>query len=146
MAYQMFRTRNPAFDATLVTDLCPQLPPVRVVPQDIGRVLLNLYTNAFYAMAQRQALEPPSYVPKLEVCTSLLAHQVQIRITDNGPGMSEEIRQKALLPFFTTKPPGEGTGLGLSLSYDIVVQGHGGTFSVSSQPGKGTEVTVRLPR
>ncbi|MBT9393225.1 tetratricopeptide repeat protein [Hymenobacter sp. NST-14] len=146
MAYQMFRTRNPGFSATLVTDLSPQLPTVRIVAQDIGRVLLNLYTNAFYALAQRQALAPPGYVPRLEVHTCLLAHQVQLRIVDNGPGMSEEVRQKALLPFFTTKPPGEGTGLGLSLSYDIVVQGHGGTFSLSSQPDRGTEITLRLPR
>ena len=98
----------------------------------------------FYALAQRPELADNA--PKLELPPSRLAHQVQLRIVDNGPGMDEVTRQKALLPFFTTKPSGEGTGLGLSLNYDIVVQGHGDTFSVSSQPSAGTEVTVRLPR
>ncbi|SDX84277.1 ATP-binding protein [Hymenobacter psychrophilus] len=146
LAYQLFQAKNPSFKATLLTDLSPQLPAVRLVPQDVGRVLLNLYANAFYALAQRSAQGLPGSLLKLEVHTSLLAQQVQVRILDNGIGMSEETRQKALLPFFTTKPPGEGTGLGLSLSYDIIVQGHGGTLSISSQPGGGTEVTMRLPR
>ncbi|RFP66350.1 hypothetical protein D0N36_04875 [Hymenobacter lapidiphilus] len=146
MAYQLFRSKDSSFNATLITDLSPQLPAVRLVPQDIGRVLLNLFANAFYALAQRRDQGLPDSPLKLEVHTSLLARQVQVRILDNGTGMSEETRQKALLPFFTTKPPGEGTGLGLSLSYDIIVQGHGGTLSISSQPGGGTEVTMRLPR
>lgn len=146
LAYQLFQAKNPSFEATLLTDLSPQLPAVRLVPQDVGRVLLNLYANAFYALAQRRDQRLPGSPLKLEVHTSLLAQQVQVRILDNGIGMSEETRQKALLPFFTTKPPGEGTGLGLSLSYDIIVQGHGGSLSISSQPGGGTEVTLRLPR
>ena len=100
IAYQLFRTKNPAFSATLLTDLSPRLPAVRVVPQDMGRVLLNIYANAFYALSHYQPQAPSGYVPRLEVHTSLLAQQVQIRVRDNGPGMNEETRQKALQPFF----------------------------------------------
>ncbi|MBD2714175.1 tetratricopeptide repeat protein [Microvirga sp. STR05] len=145
LAYQSFRAKNKSFGATLVSDLDALMPKLNVVPQDIGRVMLNLCTNAFYALQERQALGQPGYMPELIIHTKLLSSQVQIRVQDNGTGMSEEIQQKIFQPFFTTKPPGEGTGLGLSLSYDIIVKGHDGTFTVTSQEGQGTEVTICLP-
>ncbi|SHL59879.1 ATP-binding protein [Hymenobacter psychrotolerans] len=146
MAYQSFRARHKSFSALMVSDLDALLPKVAVVPQDIGRVVLNLCTNSFYAQQQRQALGQPGYIPELRIHTKLLSHEVRIRVQDNGIGMSEEVQQKIFQPFFTTKPPGEGTGLGLSLSYDIIVKGHNGTFTVTSQEGQGTEVTICLPR
>ncbi|RYU76409.1 ATP-binding protein [Hymenobacter persicinus] len=145
LAYQSFRAKNKDFNATLTPDFDSRVQQVNLVPQDIGRVLINLFNNAFYALQQRQLTGPADYVPELVVHTKRQRNQVQIRVQDNGIGMDEEIQQKVFQPFFTTKPTGEGTGLGLSLSYDIVVKGHGGTLSVASQPGQGTEVVISLP-
>jgi signal transduction histidine kinase len=117
-----------------------------VVPQDIGRVILNLINNAFYAVNERQKNEKESgYKPRVTLTTSKQADQVVIEVSDNGTGMPEQVKEKIFQPFFTTKPTGEGTGLGLSLSYDIVTKGHGGSINVSTSANQGTVFTIQLP-
>jgi two-component system NtrC family sensor kinase len=146
LAYHGLRAKDKTFNAELKLDLAPGLPLVEAVPGDLGRVLLNLVTNAFYAVQKRQQAGEPGYRPTVRVATQLAGSMVQVQVSDNGTGIPDEVRDKIFQPFFTTKPTGEGTGLGLSLSHDIVTQGHGGTLTVESQPGQGTEFTLRLPR
>ncbi|ALW84641.1 hypothetical protein AUC43_05825 [Hymenobacter sedentarius] len=138
-------TTAPAFHPTLITDFAADLGLVEVVPQEIGRVLLNVYANALYAVQQKAATLGPTYHPEIVVSTRRCAAQVEIRVRDNGVGMPAAVKEKAFQPFFTTKPAGEGTGLGLSLSYDIITQGHGGTLSLESQEGECTEVVLAFP-
>jgi two-component system NtrC family sensor kinase len=145
LAYHGARAKDKAFDARLTTDFAPGLPAVPVVPQDISRVLLNVLSNAFYAVHQRQRTAGPGYQPEVQVRTQRGASQVSISIRDNGSGVPEALKQKIFNPFFTTKPTGEGTGLGLSLSYDIITKGYGGTFTLASEEGQFTEVTIALP-
>ena len=145
LAYHGLRAKDKAFNATLETDFAPGLPLVEGVGADLGRVLLNLFNNAFYAVQKRQQLGEAGYAPTVRVATTHAGDTVELRVTDNGTGMSPEVQAKIFQPFFTTKPSGEGTGLGLSLSYDIVTKGHGGLLSVVSQAGQGTTFTVRLP-
>ncbi|WP_226915590.1 ATP-binding protein [Hymenobacter siberiensis] len=145
LAYQGLRAKDKSFNAALSTDFLADLPPVTVVGADVGRVLLNLFTNAFYAVRQRQQAGEPGYQPQVGVRTVLLNQQVQIQVTDNGTGMTDSVKQKIFQPFFTTKPTGEGTGLGLSLSHDIIAQGHGGSLTVESREGEGTEFIISLP-
>jgi signal transduction histidine kinase len=146
LAYQGLRTKDKDFRAELVTALDPAVPLVPAVSQDLGRVLINLSTNAFHAVQQRQRQQPdPAYHPEVRVSTHAVPGGVEIRVQDNGTGIPEAIRSKIFQPFFTTKPVGEGTGLGLSLSHDIVTTGHGGTLTVTSQEGQGTEFVVTLP-
>jgi two-component system NtrC family sensor kinase len=155
LAYQGLCANDKTFQATLDKEFDPKLGPVAVVTQDLGRVLLNLCTNALYAVRQRQqealahaTTDCPTadYEPTVTVSTHRLTSQaVEIRVRDNGIGMSETVKGKIFQPFFTTKPPGEGTGLGLSLSYDIVTKGHGGTLTVESHEGQGTEFLITLP-
>jgi two-component system NtrC family sensor kinase len=118
---------------------------VEGVGADLGRVLLNLLSNAFYAVRQHQQAGEPGYVPTVSVSTMRIGEKVEVRVADNGMGISPEVQQKIFQPFFTTKPTGEGTGLGLSLSHDIIAQGHGGTLTVESQLGQGTTFTICLP-
>jgi signal transduction histidine kinase/HAMP domain-containing protein len=147
LAFHGARAQDRSFNVTLERDFDPSLTPLEIVPQDITRVLLNLFGNGFYAVKKRRDEQPdPAYQPILRVTTLDLEGQVEIRVRDNGIGMPPEIRAKLFTPFFTTKPTGEGTGLGLSISYDIVVQEHGGTITVDSQPREFTEFTLRLPR
>jgi signal transduction histidine kinase/HAMP domain-containing protein len=147
LAFHGARAQDRSFNVTLERDFDPNLTPLEIVPQDITRVLLNLFGNGFYAVKKRRDEQPdPAYQPVLRVTTLDLEGQVEIRVRDNGIGMPPEIRAKLFTPFFTTKPTGEGTGLGLSISYDIVVQEHRGTITVDSQPGEFTEFTLRLPR
>jgi two-component system NtrC family sensor kinase len=146
LAYHGLRAKDKSFNATLQTDLAADLPVVAVVPQDIGRVLLNLFTNAFYAVHRRQQQGEPGYAPTVSVRTTLQGEEVKIGVQDNGTGIPEALQQKIFQPFFTTKPAGEGTGLGLSLAHDIVTKGHGGTLEVASQPGAGATFTLCLPR
>ncbi len=145
LAYQGLRAKDKSFNATLNTTLAPGLPPVEAVGGDLGRVLLNLLSNAFYAVRQRQQTGEAGYVPTVTVSTRQCGEQVEIRVRDNGLGIPEAVRGKIFQPFFTTKPAGEGTGLGLSLSYDIVTKGHGGTLTLDSQVGKFTEFLISLP-
>ncbi|MGZ3755609.1 MAG: tetratricopeptide repeat-containing sensor histidine kinase [Mucilaginibacter sp.] len=145
LAYHGLRAKDKSFNAELVTNFDKNVPKVNVIPQDIGRVLLNLFNNAFYAVNQKRKLEESDYKPEVSVSTSFENDQLMIIVKDNGNGIPDAIKEKIMQPFFTTKPTGEGTGLGLSLSYDIVVKGHGGTITVESIEGKGSEFYVKLP-
>ena len=129
----------------MTTHFDPKVPNINVVPQDIGRVLLNLFTNAFYATQQRQKIAGPNYKPIIEVSTAVNSKFIHIRVKDNGVGIPDNIRDKILQPFFTTKPTGEGTGLGLSLSYDTIVKGHNGKINIESNEGEGSEFIIDLP-
>ena len=133
------------FNATLVTDFDAELGRVDLMPQEMGRVLLNLYNNAFYAVRQKQKTTPADYRPTVSVSTTQVSGHIEIRVSDNGTGIPDAVKAKIFQPFFTTKPTGEGTGLGLSLSYDIVTKGHGGSLTVESQEGEGTAFVVQLP-
>jgi len=147
LAYHGFRAKDKDFNAELKTNFDPDLGLVEVVPQEMGRVLLNLFNNAFYALNQRRSDtgSNETYKPSVWVSTHQEEGQIVIGVKDNGTGMPESVRQKIFQPFFTTKPTGAGTGLGLSLSYDIVTKGHNGTLAVSSQEGQGTEFSITLP-
>ena len=156
LAYQAVRTRQPDFNAQLTRDFDARLSAVPVVAADLSRVFINLFTNALHALNQQQqalalapaspALATPHYLPTLTVRTRRLnSRAVEIRVGDNGTGMPEAVREKVFQPFFTTKPTEEGTGLGLSLSHDIVTKGHGGTLAVETCEGQGTEFIITLP-
>ncbi|WBO86453.1 sensor histidine kinase [Hymenobacter yonginensis] len=146
LAYHGLRAKDKTFNASLLTELDPAIGPVEAVGQDLGRVLLNLFTNAFYAVQKRQLRQPVGFEPTVRVCTRRLpTGAVQICVHDNGDGIPEAVRQKVFQPFFTTKPTGEGTGLGLSLSYDIITNGHNGTLTFDTEEGQGTEFVVTLP-
>jgi len=145
LAYHGLRAKDKSFNAAFTAELDPDLPKVEVVPQDIGRVLLNLINNAFYAVSDRKRLGTQDYMPSVTVRTSRSGDQVKIEVSDNGSGIPEAIRDKIFQPFFTTKPAGEGTGLGLSLSYDIITKGHRGMLSVESRLGEFTKFTILLP-
>ncbi|WP_295675450.1 ATP-binding protein, partial [uncultured Mucilaginibacter sp.] len=111
----------------------------------IGRVMLNLFNNAFYAVNQKQKTAGEEYKPEVSVTTSTQNGQITIKVKDNGVGMPDHVKEKIMQPFFTTKPTGEGTGLGLSLTYDMVVKGHSGSILVNSVDGKGSEFIIQLP-
>jgi len=144
LAYHGMRAKNKSFNATLETDYDGSIGEVTLVPQDMGRVLLNLLTNAFYAVNEKKEGHAGGYQPVVSVKTKRTETGVEIRVEDNGNGIPEEISAKIFQPFFTTKPTGQGTGLGLSLSYDIV-KAHGGEIAVTSKEGAGTEFTIKLP-
>lgn len=144
LAYHGIRAKEKSFNAQLLTDFAPNLPTVHLVPEDIGRVLVNLFNNAFYAVQEKSALIS-GFSPTVSVKTSQEAGQILIRIRDNGTGVPDSVRHKIFQPFFTTKPTGQGTGLGLSLSYDIISKGHGGTLHIETEPGEFTEFTIALP-
>ncbi|MEZ0485938.1 sensor histidine kinase [Fibrella aquatica] len=145
LAYHGMRAKDKSFTAQYECMPEPTLEPVSVMAQDISRVLLNIFTNAFYAVQARSKQEPADYVPRVTVQLSRKVKQVVVTIQDNGSGMPEEIKAKIFQPFFTTKPTGQGTGLGLSLAYDIVTKGHNGTIDVVSAEGKGTSFTITIP-
>ena len=147
LAYHGVRAQDHDFNITLERDLDRALAPIELVPQDISRVLLNLFGNSFYAAEKRRReAADAAFRPVLKVATRNLGNEVEVRVRDNGIGIPTEVRDKLFQPFFTTKPTGEGTGLGLSISYDIVTQQHGGTITVDSRVGEFTEFTIRLPR
>jgi two-component system NtrC family sensor kinase len=147
LAYHGARAEKPDFKLTLSRELDPAAGVADLYPQEITRVLLNLIGNGFYAAAKRQAEKAePGYEPRLMVATRDRGACVEIRVRDNGTGIPEHVRAKMFDPFFTTKPAGEGTGLGLSLSHDIVVKQHGGTIDVTTETGRFTEFTIVLPR
>ena len=147
LAYHGARAEKPGFNVTIVKSLDPNAGAAEVYAQEMTRVLLNLISNGFYATAKRkQADADGAYEPTLTASTRDLGHSVEIAIRDNGTGIPDEVKAKMFNPFFTTKPAGEGTGLGLSLSHDIVVKQHGGTIEVSTEPGAYTQFTIVLPR
>jgi signal transduction histidine kinase len=151
LSYHGMEAKDPLFKAGLVTNFAKDLPKIRLAQQDIGRVLVNLFNNAFYAVNQKQKAEGAGYIPVVTITTALVpakgdaAAAIIISVTDNGHGIPGHIRDKIMQPFFSTKPSGEGTGLGLSLSYDIVVKGHGGAIHVDSIEGEFATFTVQLP-
>ncbi len=145
LSYHGLRAKDKNFNADLVTNFDANLPKLNVVQQDIGRVLINLFGNAFYAVNQKAKTTGADYKPTIEVSTSKENGSILIKVKDNGNGIPEAIKDKIMQPFFTTKPTGEGTGLGLSLSYDIVVKGHGGKIDVDTKENEFTEFTVTLP-
>ena len=145
MAYHGLRAKDKNFKAELKTDFGHDIGFVEVVPQEIGRVLLNLYNNAFYAVQQQQRVASADYQPTVTVSTTQSNGHTEIWVSDNGTGMPQSVKAKIFQPFFTTKPTGEGTGLGLSLSYDIVTKGHNGSLLVESQAGEGTQFVLQLP-
>ena len=144
LSYHGIRARDKDFNADfeLLTD--PGLPKVKAIPQDMGRVLLNLINNAFYAVRERKKKQP-QYQPKVIVKTQGENGTVKVIISDNGLGIPESFKEKIFQPFFTTKPTGEGTGLGLSLSYDIITKGHGGTITFNTREGEGTDFIIEIP-
>jgi signal transduction histidine kinase len=147
LAYHGARAEKPGFNITLKRSLDPNAGEFDVFPQEITRVLLNLISNGFYAATKRQGqADSDGYEPTLAAATKNRGDSVEIRIRDSGTGIPPEVREKMFNPFFTTKPAGEGTGLGLSLSYDIVVKQHGGSIEVDTQPCEFTEFKVILPR
>jgi signal transduction histidine kinase len=145
LAYHGLRAKDKSFNASMETDFDPSLPKVDIIPQDIGRVLLNLITNAFHAVSKRREKEQEGYEPKVWAKSHKTTDGVEISVRDNGGGIPENIRDKIFQPFFTTKPTGEGTGLGLSMSYDIVTNGHGGELKLMEVSEKGTTFLIYLP-
>ncbi|MFI5161164.1 MAG: ATP-binding protein [Sphingobacteriales bacterium] len=145
LSYHGLRAKDKNFNAELVTNFDTSIPRMNIVQQDIGRVLINLFGNAFYAVNQKQKTTGSDYKPTVEVSTEQQNGSLIILVKDNGTGIPENIREKIMQPFFTTKPTGEGTGLGLSLSYDIVVKGHGGSIKVDSQEGQYSIFIITLP-
>lgn len=147
LAYHGARAERPQFDVTLKRELDPAAGSAELFPQEITRVLLNLISNGFYAVTKRKAdSRAAGYEPTVTASTCDRGDSIEIRIRDNGTGIPDEVKAKMFNPFFTTKPVGEGTGLGLSMSHDIVVKQHGGTIDVVTEPGKFTEFTILLPR
>jgi two-component system NtrC family sensor kinase len=147
LAYHGARARDEKFNIFVERAFDPALKPIALVPQDMTRVLLNLFSNGFYAASKRaQAIGNAGFRPTLTVTTREGGDGVEVKVRDNGTGIPADIRNKLFQPFFTTKPTGEGTGLGLSISYDIVTQEHAGTIEVESEPGEFTEFTICLPR
>jgi signal transduction histidine kinase len=146
LAYHGARAQDQSFNITLERAFDPSAGAAEVIPQDLSRVLLNLFSNGFYATQKRKRdNDDPAFQPTLNVATRRVDGAVEIRVRDNGTGIPKDVVDKIFTPFFTTKPAGEGTGLGLSLSYDIVVHQHNGTFDVETREGEYTEFIVSLP-
>ncbi|HEX6846818.1 MAG TPA: ATP-binding protein, partial [Chitinophagaceae bacterium] len=167
LAYHGLRAKDKTFDANFKTDFDPTVGKLNVVPQEVGRVILNLINNAFYAVSEKQKQTPPSpkgvkegpaiiYEPIVTVSTKRLgspsgdrgkpdSYRVEIRVADNGNGIPQKVLNKIFQPFFTTKPTGQGTGLGLSLAYDIVTKVHGGQLKVETKEREGSEFIIQLP-
>ncbi len=145
LSYHGMRAKDRDFQGTFDIHLDPELPKIKIVSQDISRVLLNLINNGFQAAFEKnKKMTDDAFQPKVTVSTKYHDDKIQVSVEDNGPGIPEDIKDKIFQPFFTTKPTGEGTGLGLSLSYDMV-KAHGGTIHVESKPGKGTIFKMTLP-
>jgi two-component system NtrC family sensor kinase len=146
LAYHGARAEKPGFNITMRRNIDPDAGMIDVYPQEITRALLNLISNGFYASTKRKEAGEDGFEPTLTASTKNIANGIEIRIRDNGTGIPEEIKAKIFNPFFTTKPAGEGTGLGLSMSHDIIVKQHGGTIRVDTEAGVFTEFIVTLPR
>jgi signal transduction histidine kinase len=144
LSYHGMKAKDKNFDTTLQTDFDHSIEKLNVVPQDIGRVLLNLFNNAFYAMNEKTKLLANSYQSIAKVTTQRLNEKAVIRVEDNGTGIPQKVVDKIFQPFFTTKPTGQGTGLGLSLSYDII-KAHGGEIRVETKEGEGSTFIIQLP-
>ena len=152
LAYHGLRAKDKTFNAEIKTDFDNSIEKINIIPQDIGRVILNLINNAFYAVNERRKAEGAGYEPTIAISTASIqppastdgGRSVQIKVSDNGGGIPPKILDKIFQPFFTTKPTGQGTGLGLSLAYDIV-KAHGGEIKVKTIEGEGSELIIQLP-
>jgi len=154
LAYHGLRAKDKSFNATMKTDFDETIGKINVIPQDMGRVILNLITNAFYVVAEKKKpltpdgkinLASKDYVPTVTVSTKKLGNKIEVRVADNGNGIPRHILDKIFQPFFTTKPTGQGTGLGLSMSYDIVTKGHAGELKVETKENEGSVFIIQLP-
>lgn len=145
LAYHGLRARDKTFNAKFETSFDDKAGKLNIVPQEIGRVVLNLINNAFYAVNERKAVSGTGYEPIVMVSTKHAGGRIEIRVKDNGTGIPQAVVDKIFQPFFTTKPTGQGTGLGLSLSYDIVTKGHGGELTVESKEEEGTTFIISIP-
>ena len=145
LAYHGMRAKDKSFNAALKTEFDENIGLIKIVSQDIGRVILNLITNAFYAVMEKKKLQPEGYEPTVTVSTRKIDSKIMVKVKDNGTGIPQKALDKIFQPFFTTKPTGQGTGLGLSLSYDIVTKGHGGELKVETMEGEYTEFIIILP-
>ena len=144
LAYHGLKPKDKDFNATMQTDFDESIGTVNIISQDIGRVLLNLYNNAFYSTAEKKKKQPENYEPTVSVSTKKIGDKISINVKDNGNGIPQKIVDKIFQPFFTTKPAGQGTGLGLSLSYDII-KAYGGEIKVETRDGERTEFIIQLP-
>ena len=144
MAYYGFRAKEKDFNSTIKTDFDSTVRKINVIPQDLGRVILNLINNAFYAADEKKKQAGNEYEPTVSVTTKKNNGKVEIKVSDNGNGVPQKVMDKIFHPFFTTKPTGQGTGLGLSLSYDIV-KAHGGELKVETKEGEGSAFIIQLP-
>lgn len=144
LSYHGLRAKDKSFNATLNTDFDKSIGNINIIPQDIGRVILNLLTNAFYATEEKKKSGVENFEPSVFISTKKIGDKVEIKVTDNGKGIPKTVLDKIFQPFFTTKPTGQGTGLGLSLSYDIVTKGHGGELKVETNESEGTSFIVSL--
>ena len=144
LAYHGLRAKDKSFNAALETHLDDSIGKIEIVPQDFGRVVLNLITNAFYACNEKKKIQIEGYEPKVTVETKKNKNHIEIQVQDNGNGIPKKVLDKIFQPFFTTKPTGQGTGLGLSLSYDII-KSHGGEIKVSTIENQGTTFIISIP-
>jgi signal transduction histidine kinase len=144
LSFHGLRAKDKTFNATRETHFDENLQKIAIIPQDIGRVLLNLYNNAFYAVSEKKKLQDDKYEPTVSVSTKKINNKVEIKVSDNGNGIPQKVLDKIFQPFFTTKPTGQGTGLGLSLSYDII-KAHGGEIKVETKEGVATGFIIKLP-
>jgi signal transduction histidine kinase len=152
LAYHGLRAKDKTFNARFTTDLDTSIQKINVVPQDIGRVILNLINNAFYAVSEKKRTEGEGlkaegkpYEPTVSIHTKKMGDKIEIRVSDNGIGIPQKALDKIFQPFFTTKPTGQGTGLGLSLSYDIITKAHSGTLKAETKVGEGTTFIINFP-
>jgi len=143
LSYHGLRAKDKSFNATMKTDFDESIGKINIIPQDIGRVVLNLINNAFYAVDEKKKLSQNGYEPTVSLSTKKNNGKVEISVKDNGNGIPQKVLDKIFQPFFTTKPTGQGTGLGLSLSYDIV-KAHGGELKVKTKEGEGSEFIIYL--
>ena len=144
ISYHGFRAKDKSFNAILETDFDKSVGKINIVPQDIGRVLLNLFNNAFYSVSEKKKKLGEAYEPSVSVSTGKMNGRLEIKVKDNGTGIPQKVLEKIYQPFFTTKPTGHGTGLGLSLSYDIITREHGGTIKANTKEGEFTEFVIQL--
>ncbi|CAN5134482.1 hypothetical protein BH20BAC1_BH20BAC1_24130 [soil metagenome] len=151
LGYHGFRAKDKSFNTSVKTDYDETIDKIKIIPQDIGRVLLNLYNNAFYSVAEKSKQHSQNlpagqagYEPTISLTTKKISDKVEVRVKDNGNGIPQKVVDKIFQPFFTTKPTGQGTGLGLSLSYDVI-KAHGGELNVQTKEGEGAEFIISLP-
>jgi two-component system, NtrC family, sensor kinase len=145
LSFEAVKARDKTFQATIETSYDNNIQKINLIPQDIGRVLVNLFNNAFYSVNEKRKFAPASYEPLVSVNTKKLPHSIELRIRDNGMGIPQKVLDKIYNPFFTTKPTGQGTGLGLSLSYDIITKLHGGSLNAETKEGEYAEFIIQLP-